>query len=225
MENNETTENTPKSVLENVFSLFVSKDDLRPAFRSPFEINNNVYATNGHTLIKCSKSDCDFDVSNNEKLLNVDAVIPIHNCNRLLLMDKESFEPLKTEDEYENEGEDIECATCDGTGQVEWDFERWSKYFDCPKCNGSGYFEQSKGKKTGRKTFGNHAVKLGVSYFNIKIFYSLLQAHDMLGGEMVMIYQSAANKAVMFKVGFCEILLMPVYFNSKEYYESVLEIN
>lgn len=218
--------NNANTVLCDVFSLFCGHDSFRPELEFPFEINDKIYATCGHTLIRCDKSYLDFEVTERQGITppNCEAVMPIPNISTVLNIDKSIFDQYKTEDELKYIGKDIDCETCDGHGVVDWEFEHWTKEFDCPKCDGSGYAAEKRSVKTGQKTFGTFRVKLNESYFKIDLFYKLIQVRDALGGEIELIHQSKPTSGVLFKVGFCEILLMPCPLYHVDDVDGVLNI-
>ena len=197
--------------IKKAFDLFLGTDKLRPVFDNPFEINGFVYATNGHALIRAKKENIDFTFENKNKLPNVEGIIPKINESLIMGLKSETFEILKTEDEYKEVGQDIECLTCNGHGKVEWEFEHYAKDYDCPECHGSGYSEEKRKVKTVGKTFDSLNVKLKDSYFDINVFYLLIQAREILGGEIELISYENQSKASMFKTGICEVLLMPIY--------------
>ena len=197
--------------LKKAFDLFLGTDELRPEFNNPFEINGFVYATNTHALIRTKKENIDFAFKNECKLPDVESVIPEINESLFMELKNEMFEILKTEVEYKMVGQDIECLTCDGSGEVEWEFEHYTKDFDCPKCHGSGYSAEKRKVKTGGKTFDFLNVKLKDSYFNINVFYLLIQAREILGGEIELINYKNQSSHTMFKIGVYEVLLMPIY--------------
>ena len=134
------------------------------------------------------------------------------------------LEPLKTADEYEFAGKDIECETCEGSGQVEWEFEHYTRDFDCPVCDGSGWSEKKRGRKTGGKTFGKCVVNIKGAYFHVDKFYKLIQVREILGGEIELISYSKPTSGVLFKVGVCEILLMPAMYGDASDWDGVLNI-
>jgi len=215
-ENDQPNENTEvnNTGLANVFSLFVGHDELRQEMHKPFEINGKVYATDAVTLVRCNKTECDFEIGTPDIVPNCKGVIPIENCREIIKISREQFGPLETEDEYKYIGQDVECNTCYGDGVVEWEYQHWKDEFDCPSCNGSGCSQQKQRVKTGGKTFDHSLVKVNDSYFDANIFYKLLKVRDILGGEIIMIHQLTELKPALFKVGVCEILLAPVYFNA-----------
>lgn len=221
---NHVTPPDAKRLLGDVFSLFCGTDTMRPDMQLPFEINGKIYATDAYTLIRCEKSHCDFEITNPHTPPNCEAVMPIPNTEKVLHIDKSVFEQYKTEDEYESIGEDVECKVCDGHGEVEWEFESYTKDDDCPACDGSGYEAEKKAVKTGRKTFGNFRVKLNETYFRMDIFYKLIKVRDFLGGEITLLYQSKPTSGVLFKIGFCEILLMPCLLHDIDDTDGILNI-
>ena len=70
--------------------------------------------------------------------------------------------------------------------------------------------QKKRGRKTGGKTFGNCVVNIKGVYFHVDKFYKLIKVRDILGGEIELISCSKPTRAVLFKVGVREILLMPV---------------
>ena len=210
--------------MESVFAIFVGHEKFKPNMHAPFEIKGIVYATDAYSLVKAEKSYCDFEIKNPERTVNVEGIIPIQSCNDLVTIEHESFDVLKTEDEYTFLGEDVDCETCEGDGTVEWEFEGYSKYFDCPVCDGSGLSSEKQGIKTGLKTFGKASVMLNNSRFAVRLFYKLLKVRDILGGVITMIHQSGESDPVLFRIGHCDILLMPMSPSSYDYYDSVLSI-
>ncbi len=215
----------PTLLYDKIFGLFLGHDKIRPAMHTPFEINGKVYATDAFTLIRCDKSRCDFEVNNPYTPPNCEAIMPTPNLNVVLNIDKSIFEQYKTENELEYIGEDIECATCNGFGQVDWEYKNHTKTDDCPDCDGSGFEAEKKAVQTGRKTFGNFRVKLNDTHFRMDYFYKLIKVHDFLGDDIVLLYQSKPTDAVLFKVGDFEIIIMPCPLHDINDTEGVLEIN
>jgi len=214
------------SNLKNAFELFFNSDHYRPVMNSPFTNNGKVCATNGYALIFCDKNDCDFEVNNvfQQDAPNIDSIIPTPNVSIPLNIKQSEFEELRTVDETETEGEDVECSTCDGEGEVEWSFKRWTEDFDCPACCGSGVKEFKKSIKTGRKIFKeNDLVKLGDVYFKMNLFYKLLQVQQIMGEEILQIY-NGKNNGRLFKVGTCHVLIMKWMHNGMDDEVNILEV-
>jgi len=224
MSNEEQNSPFAKPRLGEVFSLFVGEDELRPAMLKPFEINGKVYATDAYTLVRTDKANVEFVLDNEHTPPNCERIIPEVNTSLILNITKEMFEPLKTADEYEFKGKDNECKTCEGSGKVEWAFEHYTRNFDCPVCAGDGWEEEKKRIKTGKKTFGNCVVKINDAWFHIDKFYKLIKVRDVLGGEIELISYSKSSRGVLFKIGVCEILLMPAIYRDASDWDAVLNI-
>ena len=213
------------STLKKAFDLFVSADNIRPTFNAPFEFKDYVYATDVMVLIRCKKENIDFEITNDGKVpKDIEAIIPKENMSKVLCFDRDKFNAFMLEDEYTG-GEDVECDTCNGEGEVEWEFEHYTLEADCPVCDGSGI--QSEGKKimTGRKTFAKtDLVKLNGIHLSAQRFNTLLKAQDIIGGEITAINLGESISPSMFRVGNCEVLLMGIRY-IKEDDKVILEIN
>lgn len=217
-------ENQPiaNSKLIDVFKLFVGVNESRQVLHKPFEFKDKVYASDKYTLVRIDKKNCDFVLDNEHPPIKCDNIVPSENMNVVLNIDKSTFEKYKTEDEFEYIGENIDCSTCEENGTVEWKFERWKKEFDCPMCDGSGYSQERRSRKTGNKTFGFKLVNMMGVYFDVNKFYKLIKVHELIGCEIVLISKSNPQSAVLFRIGNCEILLMPYnYENSACDYEVI----
>ena len=62
------------------------------------------------------------------------------------------------------------------------------------------------------------------AYFHVDKFYKLIKVRDILGGEIEMISYSKPTRGVLFKVGVCEILLMPAMYGDASDWDGVLNI-
>lgn len=205
-------------LLGDVFRLFCSTDSFRKDMLKPFSKNGKVYATDAYTVIFTDEVNCNFEYEKElEKCPNVDAIIPIPNKRINVDLSKYDFEPYKTADEFEFIGEDIQCSACFGEGVVEWEFEQWTKEFECPKCYGSGFEKEKRKRKTGKKTFGNALVKFNDCYFNMKNFYRILQAQNVINQPINFIYSNGDKNGLhVFEIGYCRIMIMPqaIYDNN-----------
>ena len=203
-----------KTKLEQAFLLCVGHDELRPSLHKPFIQDGFIYATDANILIRCREEVCDFMATENLEAPNASAVIPRYNQDKPFSLDDATFENHKTTYEYE------ECDICGGVGRVDWEFQYYSKEDDCPECDGRGTSRVS----TGVKTFPlSSVVKINDSYIRIGLFYKLHMLHNLIGGRLSVISQSESHRAVLFQVGICEILLMPLMY-SKDDGGKVLEI-
>lgn len=198
---------------ENIIKSFLRNDNYRPILNKPFEINGKIYATDSYCLIRVDKDKCDFILEPHDTPPNCESVVPSENINILIDVAKNDFEQYKTEDETSEIGDDIECDTCNGFGEVEWEFEHYTRDFDCPVCEGSGYSAESRTVKTGNKTYDNYFVKVRNTYLDIHKFDKLLQVKELLNEPIYLIHESEPNKPVLFRVGIFEILIMPMIYN------------
>lgn len=207
---------------EQILSLFKSPPDgMRPNLEKIFRIDEWVYSTDGMILIRTKYENCDFVVESPENAPRCEEVIPKVNKKSELIINKSDFDKLITEDEYEEA--EIDCKVCDGHGEVEWEFERWTREDDCPNCDGSGY-EDSR-KKTGNKTFKSfQLVKLGNAYFDISKFYKIVLVSDALNEPVFLISSNIETSANLLKVGNFEIVIMSVIYKEDSSYEVVFEI-
>jgi len=214
--------------LQKAFALFVGNDQYRSGMHKPFEFDDKIYATDAYALIRCNKSDCDFEVivDTENKPPNVEGVIPESNCNKPLNIDKSVFNQYLTADETTLVGEDVVCRHCGGDGVVEWEFERWTREFECPACKGTGLEAESKAMKTGNKTFGKFLVKIGDQHIKMHLFYKLIQLQELIGGDITLIAERNSHQPAVFKVGICDVLIAPVYFDkdTEDLFEEVLAI-
>jgi len=199
-----------KTELEKLFDLFVGKEQIRPEMLSPFEYEGKIYATDAHVLIRMDKSYCDFKITNPDFLKCGGNIIPDENQNEALKIDKSVFDKYRTEDEYTVTEEEVECSTCHGNGEVEWEFDNYTMDADCPVCEGEGISEKEVKEKTGNKIFANDViVKVENCYFKLDLFYKLVEVMNVLGDEVTLISIRNNYSGVMFRINFCEVLLMP----------------
>jgi hypothetical protein len=195
-----------KTKLQEAFSLFYGKDNLRPAFDNPLIWKDKVYATDAHVLIIVDKDEIDFEWKNEHKGHDLTTILPTPNISEILNIP--DLEQYKTADELKAIGEDVECLECHGEGEVEWEYGRWTKDMDCPKCDGDGYESEAKMMPTGNKTFRDIKVKIKGNYLDIKKFHTILKAQEILGGDIELLYSEIDKGALLFKVGVCNIVVM-----------------
>lgn len=211
---------------DEVFSLFVMKDqeDDRHAFRAPFECNDRIYATDAHVLIRCDKS----FFNNNEQIPSnypkTESIFPEVTQHTVFRLSSESFEDYKTDDEIAYSGENVECTECDGTGEVTWEYKHHEMDADCPKCGGDGLESEARPYKTGNKTWGRFVVKVGPAHFKIEFISKLFEVKNLIGGDIVMLSEPRKDKALLFKINFCEVLIMPFMLYSDDEYQ-IIEVN
>jgi len=200
-----------------LFKLFCGSDSNRPVMFLPFEVNEKIYATDAMTLICCDKKHLEFELTNKEKpLAKVEKVFPEINSNRIVANKMEDFDVFKTRDLLMKNGKDIKCDTCNGDGEVEWEYEHHTKIDDCPVCRGIGYSYEAKTVPTGEKTFERDVyVKIDDANFNVNVFMVIFEAQKMIGEEIVLLNKVEKYKPALFKIGKYQILIMPVGSDEK----------
>lgn len=196
---------------EKLFKMFCGDDELRTKMLLPFEFNGKIYATDAHKLIRCDKSILEFKLTNKEKPLNAEAVIPKENCNRILKTKVEDFEQFKIVDDYDKVGKDLDCKECTGTGSVEWSYKNYEEEHDCPVCDGSGYSSESRLVPNGKKTFDKKAyLTIDGIFFNINLFMAIFEAQKIIGDEIISLNICTKTKPALFKIGNYEFVIMPI---------------
>jgi hypothetical protein len=55
-------------------------------------------------------------------------------------------------------------------------------------------------------------------------FHSVIKAQNLLGGDILLMYQNKPTDPVLFKVGVCEIIIIPCSLHNIEDTEGVLTI-
>lgn len=211
-------------VYVNVLNLYVGKDEYRNWLCEPFFIGNLAIATNAHELVFFDKnlSENELNICGNENPQLILNNIPEQRNQDYKLNIEEIETYLKTApkvDILKTIGKDIKCTECDGDGQVEWEYESWTKDFDCPKCDGDGFESESRQIPTGQfETDPINLVDVKNSRFSIKMIERLLKVKDILSeNEITLVFQEAENMANVFKIGKVEILCMPMSkFNNDE---------
>lgn len=198
-----------------ILKLYVDSDNPRPEFTQPFSQKGNVYATEGHILIRVNQSSIDSEYEEREK----------PHCSHLFYESFQFEDELSLDDlnalmanadnieEVQYYGEDIECKDCEGTGEVPWEYKSWEKEFECPLCDGTGFTSQRKSKPTGN-LIPNPETKIRIRNTTFKLRYlSIISKTLKLLGVGQCVYKEnikysgpsffEINKDIM-------VLLMPV---------------
>lgn len=210
-----------KTQLEKAFDLFYTKDELRPKISSPFEADGYVVASNGHVLIRVRKNRVDFEYDASNKGPDMTGIIPEYNRNSLLQLNKQFFDVYKTVDEYEDVIKNVECYKCRGKRVVEWTHESYKKLSACPICSGKGFHEKTVSEKTGKRLFNYQVIKIENSYFLMRAFYIIFSVQELVGGDIVLVSLGDDNSKGMFKIGDCEVLIMPFLYSPENNWELI----
>ncbi len=208
-------------VYEKILRLFTDNGNtMREWSNAPFSIAHRTMATDGHALVYFDKKlspQKELQPEHSEKVV---AIIKPHNCSHIISVHpiSEAIEKNRTEDGYDEVGEDVDCPACDGCGAVEWEFE-WKGVThttdrECPVCEGEG-LESSKqhipnGKKILPEIDGWNTIRIGLSIFGLRQLDRVLETAKLLNTETIeLVCQEEKYKCSIFKVGEVEVLVMP----------------
>lgn len=212
--------------MEELFNLFVSKDRYYERYHKPFAYKDKIGATDAYSMIVTNATNVDFEITNTHVPPNLDASLPKENTNELIVVDKDAWEALKTEDELIQITPEVECEECEGEGEVTWGYRHYAEDFDCPVCNGSGVEQKAIYDKTGNKAVGKSLVKIKDAYFDAKLFQRILSVRDFEMSDLYLVYHRDSRSAAMFRCGIFDMLLMPILIqeDTLEDYEHVLKL-
>ncbi|MGV0964937.1 hypothetical protein [Empedobacter falsenii] len=213
-----------KNTLHEVFYQFVGNDELRPNMHAPFEVDGIVYATNAFSVIYTEKENCDFDYNENSIPRIKDVLPSQNNTNQLIDLKLSEFEEYLTEIETSLKQDSCECSECKGSGEVEWEYKYYSKEFECPKCEGFGTIEKSSEVPTGGKIYQEVAIKIKGHTFLLNRIIPLIKTADLLKKDIHLVYYpSEAYRALVFKIDFLTIVVMP--FSNHSNFKVIKEIS
>jgi hypothetical protein len=194
----------------DIFNMFVDKSNLDIRFKHPFIYEGYAYSTDRSAAIRCKQSEVDFEITNPTDIPKVSNVFKNQSDVSKISFKNLNFDKFKDFPETQCVGEDIYCSTCNGEGEVEWEFDRYTKEFDCPECNGSGYESNKRLVPTGKNTFGNYAVEINQAALDIKYLYNLHLISKFNNQPIIITKISDLNKQVNFRTGIFEIVIMPI---------------
>lgn len=97
-----------------------------------------------------------------------------------------------------------ECKECKGSGTVDYEYESsdgstYSMNADCPVCDGDGEVGKEK----------PNYIRCNGHVFSADSIHKLCQVRDMIGGDITMTCVGSPNQASQFRVGVCDVILMP----------------
>lgn len=175
------TEATARKLLD----LFVYRenDGIRNEIRQPYLKNNRVCATDSYAMIRITKnyfSDETFAKIDGYDIKWPELTKPVNLSISMIDM---AIENLPMVDVCTEEDVTEDCPDCDGTGNVEWEYEDFSgeyhhRDFECPVCDGFGKVEKTIQKPTGVKEHDRtHLIKIGNHYIKSR---NLLLLHDAM---------------------------------------------
>jgi len=221
--------------LGKVFYFFCSDDKRCKKTQHPFQIGEKTYATNGHIMCFCDTEHIDFVYSENEVKLNLtENTIPQINYQQIIEIDYIDWIEFMQDFETRSEGHNIECGMCDGIGTLEDDLvyknEIYSYEYECPVCDGTGLEISQQKIITDIKCFHpNDYIKFKNLYFKANYFYLLKKVKDILKHPLELISyhenEDWAKTGCMFRIGYLNIILMPVNMFGNLERQAILILN
>jgi len=202
--------------MKELHEMFLLKDDRLGGnfMRQPFIACGKQMYTDGYSMLVTNIT----NPSLQDRSDKVGGIYPQpNNCNvtYTIIQLSDVVSKIDLIDEVEMIGNDVDCLSCDGHGEVTWEFDGHEKEDDCPVCDGSGFSSEEKERITGNKVINNDAA-IQVCYikFRAKQIIRLLEACKTLKSDAVVIWKG--TDSALFKIGDCELLIMGALFNSDE---------
>ncbi len=221
--------------IEKALNVVTNKEDqFRIWMQEPFNIGENVYSTDGYSIMKVPNNSV--RVFNEcTKPENAKVTLEYFDFKESKIMDiklsdlKDAISKIPLIDECINADAEGKCTECEGEGEVEWEYESYTKDMDCPVCDGDGVITETKKEKTGRKIKAEgFFIDINISRLRTAMIEQLITIADLLKVETIkVVSQTKPNTGVVFKVGIAEIIMKPVLKTDKQnvlhHFESMSE--
>lgn len=215
---------TPNA-FDKMLMLFVSKNFLRPELQLPMKYGEYIYATNNYTIarIKSDMTNVRYTplTEQEHKKLPVENsfknITPNCNFRISIVMLEDAIACIPQRDEEVEVEHDKKCDECNGTGEVEWQYETYTKYFNCPVCYGTGFSEEKRRVKTGKKI---PEPETGIRFGNVVLstysICNIAEAMKQIGATHIRYdFQSTSiNHFIIDDYGI-EIALLPILYFKK----------
>jgi hypothetical protein len=216
-----------------VLQMFVTKDDRDPENEwrlQPFVIDDHLFSTNGHVLVRMDKNKTDaslykdIQIEKSRVLVKIPAFLNSEKHIPISVI-QQALDKLPQDAEMKWVGKDIVCTECNGEGEVEWEYKHHTKYFECPKCHGEGLSSKAKQVPTGRTIPEKYSkVKIGNCYISGVILMELVNSAAMLDKQIVtLIHQTKHNNPTIFLIDEVYFLVMPMLKDEYDF-DEVVEI-
>jgi len=193
---------------------------------TPFTIENNVYSTNGYFLLKVPKKkviyyeECE-NKKRKRKIIEYFELKTQKVYEEIKVSElKDAINKIPLVDESVDHREVNSCSKCEASGWVEWEYEEYIKEMDCPVCEGTGKMVKTRKEKTENKVIAEgYYISLNKSIFRSEIIETLINITEILKiNHIDLISQTLPNKEIIFKIGVCELIIMPVIGVDEEKY-------
>jgi hypothetical protein len=210
--------------IEKALKVVTNKENqFRIWMQEPFNIGKNVYSTDAHSIMKVPNNSVRvFDEC--AKPENAKLILDYFDFKKSDIMDikvselKDAISKIPLVDECMNADTEGKCTECEGKGEVEWEYESYTKDMDCPACDGEGVITETKKEKTGRKIKAEgYFIDINISRLRTVMIEQLIAIADLLNVEIIkVVNQTKPNRGVYFKVGIAEIVMMPVLLTDEQ---------
>jgi len=216
---------------DKVLDLCKSNDELRPFMTEPFLIGDLVYSTNGYVLCRIDKSKVErqYQDCQHSSPLSIESMFyqKLFNDGKVEfgIITPEIIEQIKSVapmvDEYEDKGEDKDCEACDGSGQVDYEFDYEGRTYyhedDCPLCDGDGLREKKTQIPTGKKTISKEGlVKIGESYFRMEMINILFAISELMQSDIKINTLPKGTERCQFGIKDIDVIVMPIFHTDQD---------
>lgn len=207
-----TMEKMTRSLINDLLSMFVSKDNDRrtPWIIGPYIVGEYVCATNSYQIIRISKEylSAAKEKEYKKNVAEKDIVWPdFKERNKVTIGQiKEAIERIPLIEEVEKEEIETECPECNGSGEVTWTYtadngEEFERRFECPVCDGNGEITEHREIKTGKTGPQlDYIIKIKDIYINAKAFIKIYEALKRCDANQVEIGTNFEDHRVLFHV-------------------------
>jgi hypothetical protein len=171
--------------MKKILDLFTEKEGMREWTRSPFTNADKtvIFATDGHAMICIKNNSGENNFENHED--RIKRIYPAECSSDCLSV---SFEELQNALNKIKPINKMKCPDCNGTGEVEWEYESYTKEFECPVCDGNGTI------RTDYTFFNDNAgVKINGRIFYAKQIKRIVDAMLLCGSNESRILQVSAQ--------------------------------
>lgn len=211
---------------KEIFDLYVADENaLRYTLRTPFiqESDGRVWACDGYILIMVNQ-EC---VSGEYKTQDYGSKITArdYNCDfHLSISDlQDALDRCPQEDEVVITYKEVICPECDGSGEVEaeyqadYDDEDYYIVGSCPICDGSGKIDKEVRTPTGKKIPKEGSViKLGKGYFKWHHFRTIIKTCKMLDIKQIRLVRTHETEISILELSKdIHVGFMPMYVDGE----------
>jgi hypothetical protein len=178
-----------------VFGLYAEKTEERKLLKCPFIQNGYVYASDGYILIRVRESAVK-RAYKSSNLLGCSSLFTETDGEESITLDrlKTLLSAVKKVEETKTVGENIECEECGGSGEVEWEYNSYTRVDECPVCGGSGYSKMKRQVPTGKIIADPCAlINLGDKTFAAKYIEIIAQTMGLLKVNKVTMLHNASR--------------------------------